>query len=113
MLKLELLLNDPSGLFRLSNRHIVALCNLSTQVGLQGRSELGRGGQSSIVYSSVRIDRTADPDAIMDCADVGLALMDKGYASVSPAVQEALAEWLETTAFPTAANAAVRSPPGQ
>jgi hypothetical protein len=111
MLKLKVLLNDPSGLLRLSNRHIVALCNLSTQVGLQGRSELGQGGQSSIVYSSVRIDRTADSDAIMDCAHVGLALMDKGYASVSTAVQEALAEWLETTAFATEANATVRSPP--
>jgi hypothetical protein len=101
MLKLERLLNDPSGLFRLSNRHVVALCSLSTQVGLQGRSELDQGGQSSIVYSSVRIDRTADPDAIVECADAGLALMDKGYASVSPAVQEALSEWLETAAFPS------------
>jgi len=47
MLKLEQLVNDRSRLSRLSNRHIVALCKLSTQVGLQGRSELGQGGQRS------------------------------------------------------------------
>lgn len=100
MLKLERLLNDTSGLFRLSNRHIVALCNLSTQVGLQGRSELSQGGQRTIVISRVRIDLAADPDAVFECADAGLALMDEGYVTVSPVVQEALNEWLDTTAFP-------------
>jgi len=99
MLKLERLVNDPSRLFRLSNRHIVALCNLSTQVGLQGCSELGQGGQRSIVFSKVRIDLTADPDAVVECANAGLALMDEGYVTVSLVVQEALAEWLDTTAF--------------
>jgi len=103
MLKLEQLVNDPSRLSRLSNRHIVALCKLSTQVGLQGRSELGQGGQRSIVFSKVRIDLTADPDAIVECANAGLALMDEGYVTVSPVVQEALAEWLDTTAFANSA----------
>ena len=56
MLKLERLAKDPSRLSHLSNRHIVALCKLSTQVGPQGRSELGDGGQRSIVTSRVRID---------------------------------------------------------
>jgi len=100
ILKLERLLNDQSRRFRLSNRHIVALCNLSTQVGLQGRSELGQGGQRSIVRSRLRIDLTADPDAIVECADAGLAQMDEDYVTVSAAVQEALTEWLDTTAFP-------------
>jgi len=113
MLKLERLLNEPSRLFRLSNRHIVALCNLSTQVGLQGRSELGQGGQRSIVTSRVRIDLTADPDAVVECSDAGLALMDEGYVTISPVVQEALTEWLDATAFPTPAIAVVRPLPGQ
>src|ERR1039458_10751533 len=95
MLKLERLLNDTSRLFRLSNRGMVALCNLSTQVGIQGRSELGQGGQRSIVTSTIRIDLTADPDAVVECADAGMALMDKGYVTVSPVVQEALTEWLD------------------
>jgi hypothetical protein len=113
MVKLERLLTDGSRPFRLSNRHIVALCNLSTKVGLQGRSEIGQGGQRSIVYSRFRIDLVADPDAIVECAEAGLALMDKGYVTVSPVVQEALAEWLDTTAFPTASNAVDRPRSGE
>lgn len=101
MLKLERLVNDPVRLFRLSNRHIVALCNLSTQVGPRGRSELGQGGQRSIVTSKVRIALTADPDVIAECANAGLAPMDEGYVTVSPVVQEALAEWFDTTACVT------------
>ncbi len=100
MLKLERLQRDSSGNFRLSNRHIVALCDLSSRVGLQGRSEVGQGGRRSIVTSKIRIDLTAHPDAIVECADVGLALMDEGYVTVSREVQEALAEWLDTKAFP-------------
>ena len=103
MLKLEQLVNDPSRLSRLSNRHIVALCKLSTQVGLQGRSESGEGGQRSIVTSRVRVDLTADPDAVVECVNAGLAVMEEGYVTVSPVVQEALAEWLDTTAFATSA----------
>jgi hypothetical protein len=101
MLKLERLAKDPSRLSHLSNRHIVALCKLSTQVGPQGRSELGDGGQRSIVTSRVRIDLTTDPDAVIECAQAGLVLMDEGYVTVSPVVQEALAEWLDTTPFTT------------
>jgi hypothetical protein len=79
----------------------VALCNLSTLVGLQGRSELGQAGQRSNVTSKIRIALTADPDAVAECANAGLALMDEGYVTVSPVVQEALAEWLDTTACVT------------
>jgi hypothetical protein len=98
MLKLEGLLNDPSHLFRVRNRHIVALCNLSIQVGLQDRVELVQG-QRQIVRTSVRIDLTAAPDAIVECVDVGLVLNKDGYVTVSHVVQEALAEWLDETAF--------------
>ncbi len=100
MLKLERLQRDSSGSFRLSNRHIVALCDLSSRVGLQGRTEFGQDGQRSIVTSTVRVDLTADPDAVVECADAGLALMDEGYVTVSRIVQEALAEWLDTKSFP-------------
>ena len=101
MLKLERLQRDSSGNFRLSNRHIVALCNLSSQVGLQGRHEIGQGGQVSIVTSTVRVDLAADPDAVVECADAGLAVMREGYVTVSRTVQEALAEWLDANAFPS------------
>ncbi len=101
MLKLERLANDSSRLSRLSNRHVVALCNLSTQVGLQGRSESGERGQRSIVTSRVRVDLTADRDAVVECVNAGLALMEEGYVTVSPVVQEALGEWLDATAFPS------------
>jgi len=97
MLKLERLQRD-AGNFRLFNRHIVALCNLSSQVGLQGRHEIIQG-QLQIVTSTVRLDRTADPDAVVECADAGLALMREGYVTVSRTVQEALAEWLDANAF--------------
>ena len=99
MLKLERLQRD-AGDFRLSNRHIVALCNLSTQVGLQGRHEIGQGGHRSIVTSTVRVDLTADPDAVVECANAGLASMRERYVTVSRTVQEALAEWLDANAFP-------------
>jgi hypothetical protein len=39
--------------------------------------------------------------------------MDEGYVTVSPVVQEALNEWLDTTAFPAPAIAVVRPLPGQ
>ena len=81
MLKLEQLVNDPVPSSRLSNRHIVALCKLSTQVGLQGRSELGQGGQRSIVFSKVRIDLTADPDAVVKCAR---RLMEEAQKKADP-----------------------------
>src|SRR5208337_4900692 len=68
MSKLERLLNDRSRICRLSNRHLVALCNLSIPVGIQGRSEIGQEGQLSTVYSSVRVDRTADSDSILNNA---------------------------------------------
>jgi len=100
MLKLERLQRDSSGNFRLSNRHIVALCDLSSRVGLQGHPEFCQDGQRSIVTSKVRVDLTAHPDAVVECADAGLALMDEGYVTVSRIVQEALAEWLDTKAFP-------------
>lgn len=111
VLKLEELLNDPLGHFRLSNRHIVALVNLSAQVGIQGRTEIGQGGQRSIVTSRVQIDRTADPDAVAECAEVGLALRVKGFVTVSSTVQEALTEWLDATAFPDPAHAIERPRP--
>jgi hypothetical protein len=101
MLKLERLVKDPSRLSRLSNRHIVALCKLSTQLGLQGRSELGEGGQRSIVTTKIRMDVIADSDAVVECANAGLALINEGYVTISPVVQEALAEWLDTTALTT------------
>jgi hypothetical protein len=112
MLKLERLANDSSRLSRLSNRHVVALCNLSTQVGLQGRSESGEGGQRSIVTSRVRVDLTADPDAVVECVNAGLALMEEGYVTVSPVVQEALGEWLDATAFPSGRNQTLGTRPG-
>jgi hypothetical protein len=105
MLKIERLVNDPSYRLQLSNRHIVALCNLSIQVGVQGRIEFGRGGARSRVTSTIRLDLTADPDAIVECANAGLALLDKGYVTVSPIVQEALAEWLDTIVCPASASA--------
>jgi hypothetical protein len=100
MLKLERLQRDSSSNFRLSNRHIVALCDLSRRVGLQGRVEIGQNGQSSIVTSTIRVGLTADPDAVVECANAGLALMHEGYVTVSRIVQEALAEWLDANAFP-------------
>ncbi len=101
MLKLERLAQDPSRLSRLSNRHIMALTQLSAQVGTQGRFELDEKGRRSIITSRVRIDLTIDPEAILECARAGLALMEDGYVTVSPMIQEALAEWLRTTPFTT------------
>jgi hypothetical protein len=101
MLKLERLARDPSRLSRLSNRHIVALTQLSAQVGPQGRFELDERGRRSVINSRVRIDLTIDPEAVRECAQAGLALMEDDYVTVSPIVQEALAEWLCTTPFTT------------
>jgi hypothetical protein len=98
MSKLEEMVKDSPSSVRISNRHIVALCNLSTQVGVQGRSEI-IGGQATASYSSVRIDLTADPEALVDCAQAGLAKMDRNYVTVSRIVQDTINEWLNIEAF--------------
>ena len=96
MLKLAQLVNDPSRFSQISNRHIVALCNLSTRIDT-ARSKSTQKGQYTVV--SFRLDVTDDPDAVLECASAGLALMDEGYVTLSTAVQEAISEWLNTTAF--------------
>ena len=99
MLKLAQLVNDPSRLSQISNRHIVALCNLSTRIDT-ARSKSTQKGQYTVV--SFRLDVTDDPDAVLECAKAGLALMkNEGYVTLSTAVQEAISEWLDTTAFPS------------
>ena len=96
MLKLAQLVNDPSRFSQISNRHIVALCNLSTRIDT-ARSKSTQKGQYTVV--SFRLDVTDDPDAVLECASAGLALMDEGYVTLPTAVQEAISEWLNTTAF--------------
>ena len=73
--------------FRLTNRHIVALCNLSRRIG----------HQSDTLSTSIRLDREADADLLRECADVGLAIIKDGYITVSAVVQDALTEWLNMT----------------
>ena len=100
MLKLERLQRDfiwEFSAFHSPHRRVVRFISW---VGLQGHPEFCRDGQRSIVTSKVRVDLTADPDAVVECADAGLALMDEGYVTVSRIVQEALAEWLNAKAFP-------------
>ena len=75
MLKLAQLVNDPSRLSQISNRHIVALCNLSTRIDTF-RSKSTQKGQYDVV--SFRLDITDDPDAVLECAKAGLALMKNG-----------------------------------
>jgi hypothetical protein len=96
MLKFAQLVNDPSRFSQISNRHIVALCNLSTRIDT-ARSKSTQKGQYTVV--SFRLDVTDDPDAVLECASAGLALMDEGYVTLPTAVQEAISEWLNTTAF--------------
>jgi hypothetical protein len=74
----------------------VALCNLSTRIDT-ARSKSTQKGQYTVV--SFRLDVTDDPDAVLECASAGLALMDEGYVTLPTAVQEAISEWLNTTAF--------------
>src|ERR1035437_8488772 len=69
MLKLAQLVNDPSRLSQISNRHIVALCNLSTRIDT-ARSKSTQKGQYTVV--SFRLDVTDDPDAVLECTSAGL-----------------------------------------
>jgi hypothetical protein len=73
--------------FRLTNRHIVALCNLSQRIG----------PQSVALSKSMRLDREADADLLRECADIGLAIIKDGYVTVPAVVQDALTEWLNMT----------------
>ena len=85
---------DPALLSKMTNRHLVALWNLSVQIGVQTRTQT----------RSIRIDLTTDPDALRECAVVGLAILQPekhaDFITVRPNIQAALPEWMAMSAFP-------------
>ena len=84
----------PAHRTKVTNRHLTALWNLAIQTGRPTRY------QNGIQISSIRIDLTADPDAIRDCLKFGLASQtSKNFVNVKPEIQDALLEWLAKSAF--------------
>ena len=71
----------------------MALRRLSEQCGPQARVEIV-GGQAQRSDKSIRIDLTSEPEALVVCANAGLAKIERRFATVTPEVQAALAEWL-------------------
>lgn len=84
----------PAHRTKVTNRHLTALWSLAIQTGRPTHYQHG------IQISSVRIDLTADPDAIRDCLKFGLASQtSKNFVNVRPEIQDALLEWLKRSAF--------------